>query len=94
MLMLAAAMLAAPPAATPAPSRTQLATAITAMTSKKVAANNLRTIACKPIAEEPTEFSCRWQQRVSARARWRGYSAMMAKDGSGWTLIDVPGVAR
>jgi len=90
---LAAAMLSPPPA-TRAPSRGQLAGAITQMTKKRVRPSNLRAIACKPMAEEPTEFACRWQQRSGSAGRWRGYSSILAIDVEGWSLIDLPGASR
>jgi hypothetical protein len=93
LLTLAAAMLSPPPA-TRTPSRGQLATAITQMTQKRVRPSNLRAIACKPMAEEPTEFACRWQQRSAAGTRWRGYSSVLAIDVEGWSLIDLPGASR
>ena len=90
MLILTLAILAILAASPPeAPTRAELAKAITKMTSKRVTATSIRGISCKPIGEELSEFACRWQQRSTAR--WRSYSSFLTVDSSGWILIDLPG---
>jgi len=72
----------------PVPSAAELATALTRQTRKPVPAADVRPLDCEGFAEEPTEFACRWRQRVNGR--WLRYSTYFAIDGNGWTIIDWP----
>ncbi len=43
---------------------------------------------CEGFAEEPTEFECRWAQKVGEK--WLRYSTYFAVEQNGWAVIDWP----
>jgi hypothetical protein len=49
----------------------------------------IRRLKCRGIAEDPSEFACRFERRVDKR--WQRWATMVARDGSGWVMIDAPG---
>jgi len=49
----------------------------------------LRAVRCDFIAEEGSEWACRYEER-SRQGLWVGLSTMVARAGSGWELIDRP----
>jgi hypothetical protein len=83
---LALPLLAAACAATPTPTRDELAHALSG--SGEVEPTDLTHIACLSYAEEPTEFECRWRQRDGRR--WEGWQGAFAVSGEGWQTIDSP----
>lgn len=71
------------------PTPQEFARAVGAFTSKPLNVTDVRRLSCKAFgADEPTEATCRWQQRVDGK--WKRYSAYVAVDGHGWHLIDEP----
>jgi hypothetical protein len=78
--------LAAACAATPTPTRDELAQALEGY--GRVAPIDLTHIACQGFHEEPTEFACRWRQRVEGR--WQDWQGYLALSGKGWQTIDSP----
>ena len=73
-------------AATPTPTRDELAQALEGR--GPVEPTDLTHIACQSFGDEPTEFACRWRQRDGRKwARWEGYFAL---SGDGWQTIDSP----
>lgn len=48
---------------------------------------NVRDVSCKSIAEEGSEWRCRYRERVSD-GRWVALETFVAAHGSGWVLID------
>jgi hypothetical protein len=55
----------------------------------RAAAPRLRAVRCDFIAEEGSEWACRYEER-SREGAWVGLSTMVARAGSGWELIDRP----
>lgn len=53
------------------------------------AAPQLRGVQCDFIAEEGSEWACRYQER-SRDGFWVGLSIMLARTATGWELIDRP----
>ncbi|MFT4912541.1 MAG: hypothetical protein ACI9YM_001120 [Brevundimonas sp.] len=49
----------------------------------------LRAVRCDLIAEEGSEWVCRYEER-SREGLWVGLSTMVARAGAGWELIDRP----
>jgi hypothetical protein len=82
------AVLAGACAATPTPTRSELAQALRAFDGPAVAPEDLTHIACQGFEEEPTEFACRWRQREGRR--WRDWESYLALSGDGWIMIDTP----
>jgi hypothetical protein len=80
-LVLAAALSASPTAA-------ELQSLLAAA---RVDATKVRDIRCKVLGD-PTEHRCDWRQK-SAKGRWETWSAILARDGGRWILIDTPGRA-
>ena len=79
---LAVSLLVAACAATPTPTRDQLADTL----AERVEPTDLTHIACEPLAADPAEFACRWRQREGRYWRdWQGYFAL---SGAGWHTID------
>ena len=79
-------------AASIAPSRPELAKALSEFTGKPVSTADVRRVSCKRIDEEPTEAFCRWQQKRNRE--WERFSTYLAVDGRGWHLIDEPNPIR
>ena len=73
-------------AATPTPTRNELAQALKGY--GQVEPTDLTHIACLSYSEEPTEFECRWRQRDGRR--WEGWQGAFALSGAGWQTIDSP----
>ena len=73
-------------AATPTPSREELAQALGDYGA--VEPTDLTHIACLSDPEEPTELECRWRQRDGRR--WQGWQGVFAESGEGWQTIDSP----
>jgi hypothetical protein len=48
----------------------------------------IRKLKCAGL-DDPTEFSCRFERRVGRK--WQRWGTYVARDGSGWVLIDAPG---
>jgi hypothetical protein len=55
----------------------------------RVEAPQLRRVHCDFIAEEGSEWACRYEER-SRHGFWVGLSTMVARAGTGWELIDRP----
>jgi len=53
---------------------------------KPIKAADIRMLRCAGPDEEPTEFECQWQHRVSNK--WVRYKTWLAIDGKGWHVID------
>jgi len=75
-------------AATPTPTRDELAQALGGADGPGIAPTDLTHIACRSIEQEPTEFACRWRQREGRT--WQGWQSHLAVSGEGWQLIDPP----
>ena len=89
MTVVALSLLFASGTAPPGPTPQEFAKVLAEHTGAHVKATDLRHLSCKDFgADEPTEASCRWQQRVGRK--WKRYSVYVAADGSGWHLIDEP----
>lgn len=85
--MITALVLAATVSAAPAPSELE-ALLSPPSPGERV---QVRSIRCKPLGD-PTEHRCAWRQR-KAGGRWEAWSAILARDGGRWILIDAPGPA-
>ena len=55
----------------------------------RVEVPQLRRVQCVFIAEEGSEWACRYEER-SREGFWVGLSTMVAQAGAGWELIDRP----
>ena len=75
-------------AATPTPSRDELAWALRPFGAEPATPADITHIACRPLAADPTEFACRWRQRDGWR--WDGWQSYLAYSGDGWQLIGGP----
>jgi hypothetical protein len=80
------ALLASACAATPTPSRNELAYALRGYGA--VDPTDLTHIACLSFPEEPIAFACRWRQRDGRR--WEGWQGVFAVSGERWQAIDSP----
>lgn len=80
-LALAAALSASPSAA-------QLQSLLAAA---RVGEVQVRAIRCEVLGD-PTEHRCEWRQKAT-KGRWETWSAILARDGDRWILIDAPGRA-
>jgi hypothetical protein len=49
----------------------------------------VQSIRCQVLGD-PTEHRCAWRQK-KAGGRWEAWSAILARDGGRWILIDTPG---
>jgi hypothetical protein len=79
-------ILSAACAATPTPTREELAQALDGYAT--LAPTDLTHVACRGLDEEPTEFACRWRQRAGMRWQdWQGYFALSRQ---GWQPLDSP----
>ena len=75
-------------AATPTPTRDELAQALRPFDGAPAASTDLTHIACQPIDEEPTEVACRWRQRDGRQ--WHDRQSVLAQSAAGWQLVDGP----
>ena len=82
------ALLAGACAATPTPTRDELAGALRAFEAAPASPADITHIACQPLEADPTEYACRWRQRDGRQ--WRGWQSYLALSGDGWQLIDAP----
>jgi hypothetical protein len=87
LLLLLLAATAATPAA--APTKAEFKAAWQAMAPEPDL--KLRKLACKSSPQEPTEYACTFEKKVSGQ--WQKWSTIVARDGQRWTLIDRPGPA-
>src|SRR6185312_13836046 len=87
-LALAATGASALAASDPSPSSAEVAAAVQEFSGWSVGADHVRSVSCARIEEEPTEFACKWRQKVGGR--WKGFRSYFALAGSGWQLIDEP----
>jgi hypothetical protein len=76
-------------AAAPGPTKAEFKAAWQAMVPEP--GLKIRRLACKPVAEDPTEYACSFEKRVGGA--WQAWSSFAARDGKGWILIDIPGPA-
>jgi hypothetical protein len=83
LLLLAAAVTA------PGPTKAEFKAAWQAMAPEPDL--KLRKLACKSSPQEPTEYACAFEKKVSGK--WQKWSTVIARDGQRWTLIDRPGPA-
>ena len=72
----------------PVPTALELSAALTRQTKKPVSPSDVRPLKCEGFDEEPTEFDCRWAQKVSGK--WQRYSTYFAVEREGWKIIDWP----
>lgn len=82
--MITALVIAATIAAAPSPA--ELETLLAGAQGAKV---QVRSVRCQVLGD-PTEHRCAWRQR-KAGGRWEAWSAILARDGGRWILIDTPG---
>ena len=82
--MIAALALAAAVSAAPSPAELQALLAVALRAPAPV-----RAIRCQVLGD-PTEHRCTWRQK-NAWGRWEAWSAILARDGGRWILIDTPG---
>lgn len=82
--MIAALVLAAALSAAPSPAELEPLLASAQSASVKV-----RSVRCQVLGD-PTEHRCAWRQK-KAGGRWESWSAILARDGGRWVLIDAPG---
>ena len=75
-------------AATPTPTRDELAQALRPFGQPDVAPTDITHIACQSLEADPTEYACRWRQRDGRT--WQGWQSYLAVSGDGWQLIDDP----
>jgi hypothetical protein len=73
-------------AATPTPTRDELAQALEDY--DPVASTDLTHIACQAVSEGLTEFACRWRQRTGRQ--WQGWAGRFVLSNAGWQAIDSP----
>lgn len=52
----------------------------------KMSVVDVRAVRCIAPDEEPTEFECKWQQRV--KERWVKRTTWLVIDGDGWHVMD------
>ncbi|HEY6817356.1 MAG TPA: hypothetical protein VI168_17605 [Croceibacterium sp.] len=82
------ALLAGACAATPTPTRDELAEALRVSDGAPAVSSDITHIACQAIEQEPTGYACRWRQRDGRQ--WHGWQSHLARSGAGWQLIDRP----
>jgi len=74
-------------AATPTPTRNELAEALQASGAPVADPEDLTHIACEAAAA-PGEVACRWRQREGRQ--WHGWQSHLALSNAGWRLIGAP----
>lgn len=74
------------------PNPNQLVTAIRSAPVVAGAAHastyEVRSLSCRVLAEDPSEFVCRFQAKEPTGA-WRTRSAIVAADGGDWVLLSL-----
>jgi hypothetical protein len=83
-------LLLAVTAAAPGPTKAEFKAAWQAMAPEPDL--KVRKLACTSSPQEPTEFACTFEKKVSGQ--WQRWSTIIARDGQRWTLIDRPGPAN
>ena len=73
-------------AATPTPTRDELARALGGRAP--AAPTDITHIACEPSRAGRAEVACQWRQREGRQ--WHGWRSHLALSGDGWRLIDNP----
>lgn len=53
----------------------------------RMSPSDIRAVRCIAPDEEPTEFECKWQQRI--RGGWAKRTTWLALDSSGWHVMDA-----
>jgi len=53
----------------------------------RISPADIRAVRCTAPDEEPTEFECKWQQRI--KGGWVKRATWLAVDGSGWYVMDA-----
>src|SRR5437764_15115048 len=53
----------------------------------KVSPANIRAVRCVAPDEEPTEFECKWEERI--KGHWVKRTTWLAVDGNGWQVMDA-----
>ncbi len=53
----------------------------------KMSASDVRAVQCIAPEEEPTEFQCKWQQRI--KESWVKRTTWLVIDGNGWRVMDA-----
>lgn len=53
----------------------------------KLSPHDIRAVRCIAPDEEPTEFQCKWQQRI--RGRWINRTTWLTTDANGWRVMDA-----
>lgn len=71
-------------AATPTPTRDELAQALDG--GETVEPTDITHIACR--GEASSEVACRWRQRQGRE--WQGWQSHLALTDTGWHLVDAP----
>jgi hypothetical protein len=82
-------LLLAATAVTPGPTKAEFKAAVQAMAPEPNL--KIRRLACKSSLQEQTEFACAYDKKVAGA--WQRWSTVIARDGGGWRLIDMPGPA-
>jgi hypothetical protein len=73
-------------AATPTPTRDELAQALGSRAP--AASTDITHIACEPSGATSAEVACRWRQRDGRQ--WQDWQSHLALAGDGWQLVDTP----
>jgi hypothetical protein len=82
--MIAALVLAAAVSAAPSPAELQ-----SLLAAARIGEVQVRALRCQVLGD-PTEHRCDWRQKMGG-GRWEAWSAILARDGGRWILIDAPG---
>lgn len=53
----------------------------------RISPRDIRAVHCIAPDEEPTEFQCKWQQRI--KGGWKDRTTWLAIDRSGWRVMDA-----
>ncbi|HEY1223988.1 MAG TPA: hypothetical protein VGE54_02070 [Brevundimonas sp.] len=87
-VMIAMALAVAACASTPEPAEPTIDELARLVTRSGGVTPALRAVDCGFIAEEGSEWACRYQER-SISGAWVQLAAMVARDGDRWVLIDA-----
>jgi hypothetical protein len=77
-----------PPPILPYPSAAQLAGSLAQWREKPTPMPVVRNVRCSDIREEPTEFMCRFEERVGGR--WLRKTGILARSSGRWKFLDDP----